>query len=445
MKQNTCLLIVAFIGAIQLCLGLDNGAALTPPMGWSTWNTFGCNISEVLVRESADFMASSQLKTAGYEYILIDDCWSSCLEFDKDGNCLQPAPRGANNSIAPDPVKFPSGMKALADYVHSKGLKLGIYCAASNTTCAGFAGSRGYEAIDAKTFADWGMDFVKMDTCGLDCSIHDGCIQNTTGAMRDGLNATGRTVVFYVDDGNDSSGPRVYNPFARSFNQQTMPTTKIANKPEELVWYWGPTTANMWKSWFDIHDIWYSTMDNLHMQIGLAMYQKCGAYNTPDMFTIGQGAQTHGEYRAQMFLWAVLGAPLIMGHDIRTTDDFTMDLLTAPEVLAIDQDTDCIQASFAGSLNGGEVWVKPLSDGSFGVVLLNTLSTPQHIKLLLNHHWNDDYGHFYPAVLGHAKIRDVWLCEDLGIFKNEFEAKVSGHDAMILKVTPVNSTDYSCY
>eukprot|EP00026_Physarum_polycephalum_P005335 Phypoly_transcript_05367.p1 GENE.Phypoly_transcript_05367~~Phypoly_transcript_05367.p1 ORF type:complete len:444 (+),score=41.31 Phypoly_transcript_05367:175-1332(+) len=383
-------------------------------------------------------MASSPLKSAGYEYILIDDCWSACLNHTKSGNCRVPAPRDANGHIMPDPNKFPSGMKALADYVHGKGLKIGIYTAASALSCAGYLGSLGHEHVDAQQFADWGIDFVKMDTCSMDCGIHTGCIQNVTGNMRDGLNATGRRVVFYVDDGNDSSGPRVYNPFMRSFNPDIFSYYKIAYTPDELVWNWGPDTCNMWKSWLDIHDSWYSTVDNLHMQIGLAMTQKCGAFNTPDMLTVGQGAQSKSEYRAQFFMWSVLGAPLIMGHDIRKTDNFTMRLLTAPEVIAIDQDPDCVQASFASSFHGAEVWVKPLHDNTFAVVLLNLNSHTQNIKLQLNYKWHHNFGHFYPSVVTKAKIRDVWHRRDLGVYSDIFEHEVGGHDAMILKVYPLS-------
>jgi len=438
MLWNPHAVLFLLVSAIHSISCLNNGAAPTPPMGWSTWNTFQCNITEQLVRGGADVMAASTLMKAGYKYILIDDCWSSCLKNTDDGNCAVPAPRDAQSRIVPDTNKFPSGMKALADYVHSKGLKLGIYTASSTRTCAGYLGSLGYERIDAQTFVDWGMDFVKMDTCNLDCGIHDGCIQNCAANMRDGLNATGKKVVFYVDDGNDSSGPRVYNPYLRSSDPSVFSMVKIANKTNELVWNWGPNTANMWKSWFDIHDEWYSTMDNVHMQIGLAMTQQCGAYNTPDMLTVGQGKQTESEYRAQMFLWAVLGAPLILGYDIRKTDNVTLALITAPEVLAIDQDPDCVQGSFAGSVNGGEVWVKPLHDNTFAVVLLNTLSTPQTIQLQMNTKWKYNSGHFYPAVVDKAKIRDVYKREDLGEFSNMFAQQVGGHDAVILKVTPVH-------
>jgi alpha-galactosidase len=429
-NTKICLLIAC--AALATCL--DNGAAPKPPMGWSTWNTFECDITEQLVKQSADIMAASALKVAGYEYILIDDCWSLCLNKSKTGDCSVPAPRDSDGRIVPDPNKFPSGMKSLADYVHSKGLKIGIYTASSARTCAGYEGSLGHEHTDALAFGEWGFDFVKMDTCGTDCSIHNGCLRNSLNAMRDGLNATGKTIVFYVDDGNDSSGPRIYNPFLHHINVDDM--VKIAYAADELVWNWGPSTANMWKSWLDIHDSWYSTIDNIHMQIGLAMYQKCGAFNTPDMLTVGQGGQTLNQYRAQMFMWAVLGAPLILGCDIRKMDNDTLALVTAPEVLAINQDKECVQASLASSFSGGEVWVKPLSDGSFGVVLLNTLSKPQTIQLQLNDKWADNFGSFYPAKVNEASIRDAWQRKDLGDYKGVFEGEVQGHDAMILRVFP---------
>ncbi len=204
----------------SLCLGI----------GWSTWNTFRYNVTDVLLRQMAQAMVDSGLADAGYEYILIDDGWSECAVFNSDGGCAVQAARDNAGRIPPDPIKvceaehhfvrstfvpflligvvrytnqFPNGMKPVADFMHSLGLKLGIYTAVSNATCGGFLSSLGHEAVDAQTFADWGMDFVKHDTCNSDCGIRDGCIQQSTARMRDALNATGRPIVYYIDDGND--------------------------------------------------------------------------------------------------------------------------------------------------------------------------------------------------------------------------------------------------
>jgi len=191
----------------------------------------------------------------------------------------------------------------------------------------------------------------------------------------------------------------------------------------------------MWKSWYDINDHWYSTMDNLHQQIGLSMYQQCGAFNTPDMLTVGQGGQTQGQYRAQMFLWSILGAPLLLGNDIRKMDNFTLTLLTAKEVLQIDQDPQCVEGSLVRVQHGHEVWMKPLSDGSFAAALLNTLHSPQNVSIILDKKRNG--GDLWPAVVSKVLIRDIWNQQDLGTFIDSFSIEVQPEDAVILKITPI--------
>eukprot|EP00042_Codosiga_hollandica_P029947 m.169308 g.169308 ORF g.169308 m.169308 type:complete len:430 (-) comp53220_c0_seq4:169-1458(-) len=412
---------------------LDNGVARTPPMGWSTWNTFRYAVSSELIMSSADVVVSSGLLSAGYKYVLIDDGWPACAVYTADGGCAQPAPRDANNQIQVNTTKFPGGFQPLTEYVHSKGLLIGIYTAVSNTTCGGFTGSLNYEAIDAASFAEWGFDFVKFDTCGYDCGVHDLCMQNSTARMRDGLNATGRPIVFYIDAGNPTSPQRIYNPFAVSVPPQQM--IKVANTVEQLVWYWGPTTANMWKHWFDISDHWVSTLDNLQNMIKTEMYQSCGAYNTPDMLTVGQGGQSEGQYRAQFFLWALLGAPLIIGCDVRAMDNFTQTLLTSTEIIAIDQDPSCVQGSIAHSRDGTEVWIKPLSDQTFAVVLFNKNPFPALVTLFISPN-NFNLGDFYPAEFYAAKIRNVYTQTDVGWFPDLYAETVPAYDAVILKVTP---------
>jgi len=323
-------------------------------------------------------------------------------------------------------------MKPVVDYVHGLGLKMGIYTAVSNATCGGFSSSLNHEAVDAQTFADWGMDFVKHDTCNEDCGIHDGCIQNSTGRMRDGLNATGKPIVYYIDDGNDSSGMRMWNPNLHRTDPQLM--VKIALKPSELIWNWGPSTANMWKLWFDHHDHWYSTLDNVHHMIGLEMFQECGGYNTPDMVTIGQGALSPGMYRAQMFLWSIFGSPIILGNDLRIIDRDTVALVTAPEVLAVDQDPQCVQGSLVRQEAGGELWARPLADGTFAVVMFNTSPTPLNMTLTLN--GDKNYGDLYPALVDSVLIRDIYAQTDLGVYSDSFSLIVDGQDAVILKLTP---------
>lgn len=417
--------------------GLDNGVARTPPMGWSTWNTFRFDVSSSLIIKSADAMISSGLRNAGYEYVLIDDGWPMCAEYNhRDGHCLVPYPRDSQGRIQVNTTKFPDGMAVLADYIHSKGMKLGIYTAVSETTCGGFTGSLHHEKIDAQTFADWGMDFVKMDTCGkgpYGCGVHDGCMQNSTAAMRDGLNATGRPIVFYIDAGNPTSSQRTYNPYQYHVRPEAM--VKVASIPSQLVWEWGPSTANMWKHWFDIGDNWASTIDNLHNMARLEMYQTPGAFNTPDMLTVGQGAMTETQYRSQFFLWAVLGSPLILGNDVRSMDNFTIELLTSSEVLAVNQDKDCVQASLAHFEGATEVWVKPLSSRNFAAVLFNNGPEPANVTLEISSNYQGN-GDFYPATFPSAHLRDIYAQKDLGVYTDGYTALVQGYDAMILLVIP---------
>eukprot|EP00727_Mastigamoeba_balamuthi_P004687 m51a1_g14216 putative alpha-galactosidase (450) ;mRNA; f:180907-182653 len=448
--MSVAAVLVCALCALVPVLALDNGVALVPPLGWSSWNSFRYDVTEDLIKQAfspyirpenrtpshassqtAMAMAKNGLRDAGYEYVLIDDGWTTCDRWDYvQGKCARAGARDSSGRIVADPKKFPSGMKALADYVHSLGLKIGIYTAVSHTTCGGFQSSLGHEAIDAQTFADWGMDLVKHDTCNLDCDVQ--CIKRSTALMRDGLNKTGKPIVYYVDDGNDSSGQRLFNPFHHSVPSSHR--IKVADAWQDLVWVWGPDTCNMWKSWFDRKDTWESFLDNLHMQIGLAYYQSCGAFNMPDMVTIGQGALTAGEYRAQMFVYAVLGSPIILGCKLDVLDNASLSLLTAPEVLEVDQDSECVQGSLIKISGSIEAWAKPLSDGSFAVALVNTGEQEEKITLRVD---LTTHTSFYPASFLSAHVRDLWNRQDLGVYAGAFTATVAAHDGAIYRFKPI--------
>jgi len=303
-------------------------------------------------------------------------------------------------------------------------------------------GSLGYEKIDAQSFADWGFDFVKYDTCddydtngNVDCNVT--CIKQSCTAMRDGLNATGRPIVFYIDDGNDTTGPRVWNPKGHSVNPKNNDWIKMAHQWEDLVWIWGPSTANMFKSWFDRSDTWMSIMDNSHQQIGLAPYVKCGAFNMPDMITTGQGGLTQGQMRAEFFIWSILASPLILGADIRKMDNFSLSLVTNNEILAINQDTDCIQASLARQSDTFDTWVKPLSDGTFTVVVVNKGATTATASIYIRYNWNVGDGDFYPAEIDNASVRDLYNKRDLGNHSGIYNVSIPSQDAIIYKFTPI--------
>jgi alpha-galactosidase len=412
---------------------LNNGVARTPPMGWSSWDTARYNVNETFLKESAQALIDKGLAKAGYVYVLIDDGWMKCDQFNSNGGCSKPSARDGHGRIVPDPAKFPSGMPALTQAIHDMGLKIGIYTAVSARTCGGFTSSLGHEAVDAATFVEWGFDFVKHDTCNFDCGIHDGCIQKSTKAMSDGLNATGVPTVYYIDDGNDSSGMRLFNP--RWFRARLSLPIKIADQLSELIWFWGPDTAHMWKIWFDIDDRWDSIMDNIHQMIGLQMYQSCGAYNHPDMLVVG-GKQPSGHYRVQFFMYALFGSALILDRDVRSYSDLDLELLTSPEIIQVDQDPDCVQASLVRMQAGGETYIRPLSDGTFAGVLLNTAPTSLNITVYLGDELNG--GDFYPANMTTVAVRDLYLRQDLGIFTDTFTVEVPAEDARIFSFTGIS-------
>lgn len=239
--------------------------------------------------------------------------------------------------------------------------------------------------------------------------------------------------MYYIDSGNPTSPMRVFNPNLYHVTDPEM-LLKLAITPNELVWHWARDTAHMFKSWFDINDSWKSTLSNVHNQIRIAEYQSCGRFNTPDMLTIGQGAQAPGEYRSMMFLWAVLGAPLILGNDIRHMDQFVVDLVTSPEVIAVNRDSDCTQGSLARALDATETWVRPLHGGDFAVVLLNKGTTPTNATLIFDRGFGEN--DFFPAYFTVAEIRDVHARCDLGVFNTTFSIVIPGHDAVLLRVHP---------
>ena len=352
--------------------------AKTPPMGWNSWNKFGCNVSDKLIREMADAMVSSGMQTAGYQYVNIDDCWQ--------------VSRDAQGTIVADPVRFPSGIKALADYVHSKGLKLGIYTDAGTGTCEKRPGSLNHEVQDAKTYASWGIDYVKIDWCnaeGLDPEVQ-------YAKFRDALAQSGRPIVF-----------------------------SICNWGVKAPWRWGPTTGNLWRTTGDISDT-YDRMSLIGFgQNGLEKFAGPGHWNDPDMLEVGNGGMKRDEYRTHMALWALLAAPLLAGNDLRSMTPETKDLLTNSEVIAVDQDSKGVQGHRVWEEGPLEIWAKPLADGSHAVGLFNRSEAP--IKMTL-----DFKTIGAPAA---AKLRDLLDHKDLGDFQNSYSSEVPTHAVVLVKVS----------
>jgi len=359
---------------------VDNGLALTPPMGWNSWNHFACHIDESIVRETADSMAVDGMRDAGYKYVVIDDCWQ--------------VSRDANGTIVADPVKFPHGIAALAAYVHSKGLKFGIYTDAGTKTCQGRPGTYGHEEQDARTYASWGVDYVKEDWCnatGLDAPTQ-------YAKFRDALAHSGRPIVFSICEWGH-------------------------NQP----WNWAPQTGNLWRTTDDIDDNWSSMLTNLDISGQHSRIAHPGAWNDPDMLEVGNGGMTDAEYRAHFSLWAIMAAPLMSGNDVRSMSAATKEILLNPEVIAVDQDSLGAQGVITWEPSPDlQVWSKPLHDGALAIVLLNRSSAAAKIP-----------ANFWRAGLhvDSANVRDLWLHQDLGRFKGEYATTVQPHSVVMIRVT----------
>lgn len=376
------------------------GLALTPPMGWNSWNKFACNVDEKMIKEIADAMVSSGMKDAGYTYVNIDDCWHG----DRD----------SLGFIHPDPTRFPSGMKALADYVHSKGLKIGIYSDAGSQTCGGRPGSRGYEFQDAQMYAKWGIDYLKYDWCNTEGLKAEGAYKTITAALR----KAGRPIVLSICEWGD-------------------------NQP----WEWGKSVGHLWRTTGDIyncfdcvvdHGTWksFGVMAILDKQEGLRQYAGPGHWNDPDMMEVGNGMAVN-EDRAHFAMWSMLAAPLIAGNDLRNMSRQTIDILTNKEVIAVNQDKLGVQGFKYSTKDSVETWFKPLDNGDWAVCFLNRSKSPQSIS------WDWKNTSVIDTFAKRSvdtkaityKIRNLWTKKDAGSTKNTFKAIVPPHDVAMLRLT----------
>ena len=387
LRSLILLLFLSLLVSVPPGCALENGLARTPPMGWNSWNRFACNINEDLVKSTADALVSSGMKDVGYEYVVIDDCWQ--------------VSRDAAGNIIADAKTFPSGIKALADYVHSKGLKFGIYSDAGTKTCAGRPGSRGHEFQDALQYAAWGVDYLKYDWCNTGTEN----AQAAYSTMRDALKAAGRPIVFSLCEWG-------------------------SNKP----WVWARDVGNLWRTTGDISDCWNCKNDQLSwthildLQAGLETYAGPGHWNDPDMLEVGNGGMTTSEYRAHFSLWCMLAAPLMAGNDLKNMSAEIKEVLANTEVIAVDQDPLGMQSRRVSKNGDSEVWAKQMKDGSRAVALLNRGASDTDISVS----W-EDLG--YPAHLS-AAVRDLWAKKDVGKSTGTFSAKVPSHGVVMLRVTP---------
>jgi alpha-galactosidase len=357
-----------------------NGLAKTPPMGWNSWNKFRTRIDDKTVRAIADAMVSSGMKPAGYQYINIDDGWE--WKRDDAGN------------ITTNP-NFPD-MKALADYVHSKGLKLGIYSSPGPTTCGGYIGSYGHEEQDAKTWASWGIDYLKYDWCSASRVWKDEDMPAVYQRMGEALHKTGRPIVF-----------------------------SLCQYGRLKVQEWGPSVSgNLWRTTGDIRDQWTSMANIGFAQGDLAPFAGPGHWNDPDMLEVGNGAMTAVEYRTHFSLWAMLAAPLIAGNDLRSMTPEIREILTNQDVIAVDQDKLGKEAQRLAKDGDTEVWSRPLEKGAYAVALFNrgADAAPVSVK------WAD------LKVTGKPHVRDLWEHKDVGATADGYTATVPSHGVVMLRV-----------
>lgn len=372
--------------------------AQTPPMGWNSWNKFGCRVSEDLIKEMADAMVSSGMKDAGYQYIIIDDCWQ--------------VGRDSLGNILPDPQHFPHGMKAIADYIHSKGLKFGIYSCAGSETCQGRPGSRGYQFQDARQYAQWGVDYLKYDWC----SNEGQNAQAAYATMSDALKATGRPIVFSICEWGE-------------------------NKP----WKWGEGIGHLWRVSPDIRDCFQckfdwggvGVMDIVDIMADLYPYAGPGHWNDAEMLEVGNGGMTKDEYITHFSMWSMLAAPLMAGNDLRKMDAETKEILMNKEVIAVNQDKLGQQARRFMDMGEREIWAKPLDNGELAVCFLNRGDLPWN----LDYDWHKQTIYFADKV-NIAKydynIRDLWQHKDLGTTKVHTKAKIPSHGVLMVRLKKVN-------
>ena len=395
-ERNISVLINGVIsGAMILIAGIALAEpappASTPPMGWNSWNHFADKVSDSVIRAQADAMVSSGMRKVGYVYINIDDTWEG--------------KRDAQGVIHPN-EKFPD-MKALADYVHSRGLKLGIYSSPGPKTCAGFEGSYGHEEQDAKTYADWGVDYLKYDLCSFNDEVMAKAQSKEQGhqmmldaysRMYRALRKTGRPIVF-----------------------------SLCQYGLDSVWKWGESVGgNLWRTTGDISDNYASMAMNGFGLVAIARYAGPGHWNDPDMLEVGNGGMSAVEYQTHISLWALVAAPLLAGNDLSTMTPETISLLTNREVIAIDQDSAGNQGARVWAKGANEVWAKKLADGSQAVGFFNRSDemADTHIEVKLI-----DLG-----FMASVTAQNVWTGKGLGTLHGSIKVAVPPHGVVLLKV-----------
>jgi alpha-galactosidase len=363
--------------------------APTPPMGWNSWNKFACDINEALVRKQADAMVASGMQAAGYRYIVIDDCWQKS--------------RDAEGNIVADPERFPSGIKALADELHAKGLKFGLYSDAGALTCGGRPGSAGHEFQDARQYARWGVDYLKYDWCYTGTRDAEAAYTIMAKALRE----SGRDIVLSICEWGN-------------------------NHPER----WAAPIGHLWRTTGDIYDGWKGTKDWSHgmteiLDFQVERWRDSGpnGWNDPDMLEVGNGGMTTTEYESHFSLWAMLAAPLIAGNDLSAMSADTRRILTNADVIAVDQDALGQQARRLWKQGDLEIWARPLKGGEQAVVLFNRGAAPAGMTV----RWDQLN---LPAGLK-ADVKDLWSGKLTKRAHGSYGATVASHGVVMVRLTPV--------
>jgi alpha-galactosidase len=358
----------------------DNGLARTPPMGWNSYYTFGGRIDDVTVRSMADVMVASGMRDAGYTYVNLDVSWQG--------------PRDAQGNITGN-LKFPN-MKGLADYIHSKGLKIGLYSSPGPIECFGYAGSYGHEEQDAKTYAAWGIDFLKYDWCYTGAIYKESDIRAVYQKMGDALIASGR-------------------PIAYSLCQYGL----------QDVWKWGAKAGgNLWRTTYDMDDHWAKMTEIGFSQFDIAPFAAAGHWNDPDILQVGRGGMSADEYRTQFSLWSLLAAPLLAGNDLRSMDDVTKSILLNKEVIAIDQDPEAKPVKKISEQGSLVIAARPLQNHTWAVGFFNRGDAPAKMAVA----WSD------LGLRGKLQVRDLWAHKDLGKVADQFSAEVPTHGVVLITV-----------